>query len=379
MTNRGFDRGCFGFSTSPAFEEVFDCESVMESTLGHFLGVSNVYWGMLFYAMLTVFNFLILSLKNTKQKIFRIIRLLLVVVGIIYSIFLTIYQYTWLQEFCALCLTSATIATLLFITSMIYWKFHSLKSQISNTQLTFFSSSLILFAFVAMGDILYFNSIEMKNTLTTTEDFDIETIQESQTQKTEGTNNTEQNSIRCGYSEDIPTLEKYLDLITDYDIKIGNSKSEIVIIEYFDPNCFHCKRLNSIMKNAIDKLKNDVYFVLKPNPLYSYSVKQIQALLIAQEEDLFFEMLDKQFALQQPRKGISLNQIKTIAIDLGMNESHLIERIQKGDYKKYIMDQRRIRRDNSITSMPTILINGQVVAKKSRTIECFDKLIQEIN
>ena len=153
----------------------------------------------------------------------------------------------------------------------------------------------------------------------------------------------------------------------------------MVLIEYFDPNCFHCKRLNSVIKNAIKKFKKDVYFVLKPNPLYSYSVKQIQALFIAAEDDLFFEMLDRQFALQQPRKGVSLNQIKAIAIDLGMNESHLAERIQKGDYKEFIMGQRKIRRENGITSMPTILLNGKVVSKKSRTIECFDKLIQKIN
>ena len=215
MTNRGFDRGCFGFTTSPAFEEVFDCESVMDSSLGHFMGISNVYWGMMFYAMLTVFNFLILSVKGNRQKLLRFIRLFYITVGILYSIFLSIYQYTWLQEFCALCLISATISTLLFLSSIVYWKFFSLKIPLENPQLKFFSSALIIFAFVSMGDILYFSSIEQKNTLTTTEDIDIESTDDISEIIEEEITHPDEIEVNCGYSEDKPSVENYLELITD--------------------------------------------------------------------------------------------------------------------------------------------------------------------
>ena len=126
------------------------------------------------------------------------------------------------------------------------------------------------------------------------------------------------------------------------------------------------------------KLSRDALFVFEPNPLWSHSIAQIQALLLASEEGLFFEMLDKQFLLQQPGKGLNLRQIKEIAKEIGMDDALLEERMKNADYIEYIMEQRKIRRAHKITSAPTVIINGKIVHPNSKTVDCFETLIKEI-
>ena len=352
MSERGFDQGCLGFSTNHQFEEMFDCEAVMKRAPGHLFGISNVYWGMLFYALFTVLNFLVHSITGNRQKVVRILRLLFITTGFGYSIFLQVYSYIWIEIFCALCITSAIVCTLIFVVSMIYWRTHSLTLVIQKVHLKFFTSALLIFMFIAMGDILYFNSIALEAKI----DYD----------------------VGCHYRKDKPVLDNYRDLITRNDIKVGNPDSDVIIIEYLDPNCFHCRTLNRTMKETMEKLSGDALFVFKPSPLWDHSVTQIQALLIASEEDLFWEMLDKQFALQRPRKGLKLEQIKKMAKEIGMDETSLADRIQKDDYLEYITEQKEIRLANKITSAPAVIINGKTVHPKSRTVDCFMTFINEI-
>jgi len=376
MSERGFDRGCMGFSSGAGVEETFNCKMVLESDMSTMMGISNVFWGMMFYAMLTLLNLLIYFTYDRLQRVIRTVRLLNITIGASYSILLSSYQVYWIESLCALCLTSAAILLLLFITSIFYWKVFPIKLTIPHAHLWFFSVTMIIIMFLSVGDILYFNPIGKEGGLSSKFALDFESIiAELNPPKSEADTPVE---MECLYDNDIPLLPDYKDLITHFDIKAGNPEADIVIIEYFDPNCVHCKELHKTMLQAKDKFGDKALFVFKPNPLWRQSAIQIQALHIASEENLFFEMLRKQFIFQSPSKGLNLQEILEIAKDIGMDEIQLAKRMNRGDYLHYIMNQYEIRRANKINAVPSIIINGKTVKLRSLTLECFETFIGEI-
>lgn len=110
MVDRGFDRGCFGFSDpTPTVE----CEIVVQSEAGTMFGVSNATWGLAYYSLLVALGLLIGAIAPDRSGIWRPARAVLLVVGLGYSAWLVYVQATQLGAYCKLCLISAgTIAVL---------------------------------------------------------------------------------------------------------------------------------------------------------------------------------------------------------------------------------------------------------------------------
>lgn len=117
--SRGFDQGCFGFTTSQAIEESFDCQTVVSSGAGSLFGISNVFWGLLFYLGVAGLSVAVSFSSNEALRQFKWMRAALVAVGMAYTLYLIYYQYFILEEYCALCLTSALVVTTLFVLHLI--------------------------------------------------------------------------------------------------------------------------------------------------------------------------------------------------------------------------------------------------------------------
>src|SRR5690606_26200555 len=110
---RGFDRGCLGFTTSEAIEASFDCEAVVESGAGTLFGISYAVLCGIFYILVAALTF-IAGLKGTNDvRTLKALRLGLVSIGFLYSAYLVYYQATSIGGYCALCLISAGIVTIL--------------------------------------------------------------------------------------------------------------------------------------------------------------------------------------------------------------------------------------------------------------------------
>ncbi|NQU66651.1 MAG: vitamin K epoxide reductase family protein [Candidatus Marinimicrobia bacterium] len=378
MDNRGFDRGCLGFTTSQTVEAAFDCESVLDSELGQILGISNVYWGMAFYFSLVFLNLLLFFGKSSLQKYLRILRAIAIGAGFCYSIFLVYYQKTVLDEYCALCLMSAVTIFLLSLTQIIYiFKFPFVKetdTPISRKLVVILAAVTV---FISTSDFIYFNNLE---SIKIVEETHVNNVPPSTTlDPFSSSSPTHTNTLPgdCKYDETKPVVENYLSLINEFDYRTGNSGSKNLVMELFDPNCLHCKRLSHVLAEFIDKNHKEAFFVIKPIPLWSYSIIQIQALYIAAESGLFIEMMDEQFERQRPGKGLSMNELKEIAYNLGIDGHLMAQRIQNNDYRKYILEEHKKTRAAGIKSAPTLMINGKIVAVKSRTLQCLGELIQE--
>ena len=361
MNERGFDQGCFGFETTQQLEDTFDCESVIDEGLTIF-GMSNIFWGFSFYLTITILG-LIPSLTNNRQKFkYYKYRSYLIFIGFCYSIFLAYQQYFILNEYCALCLLSGLISTILFILSIL--NKNNLKNQQNVRPLkNFYISILFILLIIAGLDIYYFNFINKKK---------IPNLDSNSLVK-----KNKPEKIECKFNKDKLFVKNYIDLISDIDIKFGNQNSKNIIIEIFDPNCKHCKSLHEEMNNIISSYQDDAYIIIKPNPLWNKSLQQIQALFISAEYGKFKEMLDEQFKRQKPGKGLNLEEIKEIATLIGLDSEVIIKRIKRADFLNHIIQENKKLKELGINSAPTLLLNGKTISSRSRNVACIGELIRD--
>ena len=101
---------------NPACFEGGNCADVIGSLSGPF-GISNIYWGMLYYLDLALLSILPLILSGKLAKYSITIRNYLIMLGFMYSIFLVIHQV--LYGFCVMCLVSALFCTSMMIILLI--------------------------------------------------------------------------------------------------------------------------------------------------------------------------------------------------------------------------------------------------------------------
>ena len=188
-------------------------------------------------------------------------------------------------------------------------------------------------------------------------------------------------AAECGYNPDVPVYEGYESLISFRDPIKGNPSAPVTVIEYFDPNCPHCRNLYPIMDEVAKQYGDQakfVYipFVLWPNESHPrYSLTQAEALHAAAQEGKFFEMLERQLSTSEER--LSMEQLQEIATEIGMDAERMKNRIESDAYVDVIMQQRSQGQATGITGMPAVFVNGRLVDSASRTVECMGELIEE--
>ena len=178
----------------------------------------------------------------------------------------------------------------------------------------------------------------------------------------------------CYYDAEKQPVSDPASLVDFQDPSEGNADAPVTIVEYFDPNCPHCKTMHAVMKQAVEQYGDEAQFVYKPMPLWGFSVPQIEALYAAAQEGKFIPMLEAQYARQQ-RGGLSMEQMKDIAREIGMNPDVLASRVEQNTYRSRIMQQRQRAIEIGVDSTPTVLVNGRFVDGRSRTLRCMGEFI----
>lgn len=178
----------------------------------------------------------------------------------------------------------------------------------------------------------------------------------------------------CAFDTERPPVRFYRDLISKNDPTVGNPEAPVVVIEYLDPNCPHCKQLHPVMSELVARYGLQAYFVFKPIPLWDFSIPQVVALYAAAREGKYEAMLEAQFARQR-QGGLTLEELQAIAREIGMNPEQLTRQLQDKALSDYALQQRQQAGMIGVRGVPTVLINGRFVAGASRTVECLGQLI----
>jgi len=183
----------------------------------------------------------------------------------------------------------------------------------------------------------------------------------------------------CLYDPNKPSVVNFEALVGPKDPYQGNPDAAVTVVEFFDPNCPHCKALHPVMKATIAKYEDRARFVYKPIwlPQFPFSVQQNAVLFAAAEQGKFSEMLDLQFKWQQ-RGGLTTAQLQELATQIGMTDADaMLKRIEEGQYDDMIMEGNKQAVGAGVTGVPAVIINGRFVARSSRTEACLGQLIEE--
>jgi len=375
--SRGFEGGCTGFAPS---QSGFDCAAVTQSEAATLFGIPNSVWGILFYSTLVLLTAAAAFDSFGARRAFKSGRALMIGFGFIYSMYLVYYQFAVLEELCLLCLTSAGIVTLIFILQLVdILRLFPLSPSdpsvmtVSSKREVAYMGAIGALVLVLIGaDAVYFGSPDIPEPYIPPAEMPSHRVADTRT-------NAEVNSTlpaECRYDVDRGPVEDYLSLVNFFDPARGNPSAPVTVIEYFDPNCPHCKTLHSIMEEVIQTHSDQAYFVFKPFFLWQHSIAQSEALYAAAQEGKFFEMLDHQFALQKPQTGLSTEDLRQIAADIGMDPDALVARLERGIYRGTLVQEKQKGVAIGINSTPTVLINGRFVSVQSRSADCLRTMIE---
>lgn len=417
---RGFDRGCLGFSAPAAVESTFDCQLVTESRAGTLLGVSNAWWGLGFYLAVAGLSAAVAFASRAARRFrWALVRAVLIGGGLVYSGYLTYHQFAGLGALCALCLTSAAVATLLFLVQAVMLARpvaaapgaarSSERSSSSSTASDMPSASrprpalwagAALALLVLVGaDLLYFSSLEPaaqatpSTAATSAPPPSPGQAPAGQAPASEaspsasadapapgpaaaGRADTTETSLPpgCRFAPAQEPVEPSR-LVGFTDPIFGADNAPVTVVEFFDPNCPHCKTFDATMERLVDQYGDQARFVYKPIPLWRYSVNQITALHAAARQGKFRDMLDAQFARQQ-QGGLSDDQLVEIARQIGMNPNALQSQLSENAYQKQIARDRQLAQEVGVSGTPAVAINGQLVARRARTAQCVTALLE---
>lgn len=380
---RGFDQGCTGFSTSWFAGSSFDCGAVTSSGASTLMGISNSVWGLLFYFFVGVLTATAALNVRGRLSEFKAARGVLVSVGFLYSMYLVYYQFFVLEELCALCLLSAAIVTTLLVLHVIdFSSSSSIQSRASGSmkfkpsrEIALMGGLVVLLGLIVGADAAFFSKSDAEDVFA---DSTAEAAAVAPT-VTSSASPAQPSSLpaECTYDLEKGTVENYERLVNFFDPTVGDPNAPVTVIEYFDPNCPHCKTLHEIMTPVIRSHADQAHFVFKPFVLWQHSIAQSEALYAAAQEGKFFEMLEAQYENQQPQTGLGPDRLRTIAEEIGMNATTLSQRLESGIYQSTLAQEKQKGIDIGVNSTPTVIINGRFVAPQSRTEDCLRRMIEE--
>jgi len=380
QAGRGFDRGCFGFS-GPTTQVA--CEAVIQSDAGKLFGVSNIIWGGLYYLMLVGLGLAVAFLREPGLQRLKQGRAVLIGTGVLYSAYLVSVQSIQIGEYCKLCLMSASIAALLFLVQTFEW-FNPVSPSIMIQKTKKWAREPALF--VALGlltilmagaDVLYFNNLD---NATPAEASVAQAVAEVTAPSPEAPTSEAPmpapSGAECQYDEELNEVQDYNALVDISDPYLGNLDAPVTVIEYFDPNCPHCRILHPVMKQVIAAYGEKARFYVVPFVLWQHSLVQTEALYAAAQDGKYFEMLDGQFA-RQKQSGLSVDELKDIAAQIGLDPEMMMGRIERGLYRDAVLRRREAAIEMGLGGVPAVMINGRFVTTASRTVACMGQLIQE--
>lgn len=366
--SRGFEEGCLGVASlgsAAANNSTFDCASVTSGLGSELFGISNVTWGFAFYLSLVVLTALIFWTQPKIRRWFHGARVGMLTGGFGYSLYLVYLQLGPIDAYCALCLVSATIATTLFglqVATLV--PSSSLPESPMPSRL--FKRQVAVFAYLVTATLVLVGA-----------DFTLfgASGESSAPNARASARSSTAPTGQCHLNQQkSPVGNQGAALISFQDITKGSADADVTIIEYFDPNCPHCKTYHSTMKKLRKQYADEVQFVYKPFPLRASSIPEIQALYIAHQSGKFTQMLEAQYARQGPG-GINLTDLRSIASEIGMDPDVLANRIEQNDYREHILRGRKQAQGAGVGRTPTVLVNGHFVS--SRSFECMTSFIQQ--
>lgn len=366
--SRGFEGGCSGVglgtggtaSGSAGTEGLFDCAAITSGMGSELLGVSNIAWGFAFYVIVAILTSGMLSGGTKVRRWLRGTRLVLIGGGAVYTTYLTMLQLGFLDGVCLPCLGSAVAVGGLCGSE---WAMLSKEGGAMASSETWERQASVFARGVAI--VLLLSGANMTFSWGTP----FEAGKAGEAEARAGTPRA-----NCKLEDKTPVANEGRGLVRDGDITVGDEEGAVVVIEYFDPNCPHCRRFHEVMKGVVRGYREEVQFVFKPFPLGKESLPEIGALYVADQKGRFEEMLDAQYERQKENGEITVQAIQKISQEIGLDGTSVLREVSKAGYRTRAVKTAQRGKDVGVDRVPTVLVNGHFVG--TRRGECLASFIE---
>jgi len=156
----------------------------------------------------------------------------------------------------------------------------------------------------------------------------------------------------------------------------GNPDAELLLTEFFDPNCPHCQRFKPVMDKVMAQYGDQVRYYKQPLPLWPFSRPQIQAMYLAKDKGKYYEMIDAQLTSPNAGKGgMSVDQIVNLSEDIGLDPDWMRSQLQSNAKQAAVNRLPYEARQAGVNSTPTLAIGQKVVGGRSPA--CIGRLIEQ--
>lgn len=328
------------------------------------LGLPSAWWGFLFYMTVFFAGLLIAYNVGGLGAHLKRARAFVVGAGWCYSLFLTLLQATAIDGWCQLCLVSFAIVTLITVITFLGLfqrpTTHTLRAAPALERVFHGVGVVLLLVFLAWD---YSNVPRQEESVGAI-----------------GVAETGVDPASCTYVPDAPVFSNLDQIIMDYDPVIGPADAPILVMEFLDPNCNHCKAVHPNIKALAAAYPDSVRVVYKPIPIVgspTHSLDEITALYLANEEGVFEEMLDLVFEHQSPATGLSIDQLADFAEDLDMDMDNFRSVLRNRGYASRTVQTRRFFEGMGFTGVPVVLINGRSISSSSRSLGCLRHFVEQ--
>ena len=304
------------------------CSNLSSNRDYYFFGIPNYYLGMIHYTILSTLSYISLFTNKKVTDWIFITRNTMIVFGFLYSIYLISIMFKE-QNFCQLCIYSATISSLLFLFLIVSGIKNKAVERKKSIKYLYFFSILVIVCLILFN---FSKSTKLEE-----------------------------------ISEDIEVLES---------VVFGNPNAKITITEFTDFQCPHCAEAAILVNEILKKYPKDVKVVIKNSPLsfHKQAYKAAQYALAANEQGKYKEMY---YAIFKDYKKLKSNEDwpLEIAQGLGLDMNKFVQDFSSDRIKKQIdleMDQFR-KSGIPRLAVPKFLIQGK--EPQGRDINTFSAMI----
>jgi protein-disulfide isomerase len=138
----------------------------------------------------------------------------------------------------------------------------------------------------------------------------------------------------------------------------GSADAKVIIVEFADFQCPHCKEASKMMKALTAKHGDKIGIYYKQFPLSAHEHGELaaRASIAAHKQGKFWPMHDELFKNQ---KSLSYTKIVSIGQRIGLNMGKFKVDIESPDVREVIAEDRKDGDAAGLTGTPTIFINGR--------------------
>ncbi len=149
---------------------------------------------------------------------------------------------------------------------------------------------------------------------------------------------------------------------------IGNAKGDVTIVEFFDYQCVHCKKMAPVLNNLITKNKN-VKVLFKDFPIFGKSsVFASEAVLAAQMQGKYHALHE---ALINKSQRLSPAVVLKAADEVGINTTKLKADMKSDTVQKALLANRQLAEKLHLMGTPAFVVASTPEGTFSKGSETF--------